>query len=168
MPALVLVGLPGTGKTTLARALADTWHRDYRDTDDVLAAHVGVPAAQFLRDEGEPSFRKRELDALRAVLDDRRDVVVATGGGIVCSSEARAVLAEQFTLWLDCDDGVILDRLGDVDRPLLGDRPADTLAQLRRERSEWYRSVARARVDTSTSIDDAVARVTREVDRLTR
>jgi shikimate kinase len=165
---LVLVGLPGVGKTTVARALAERWHTEAVDTDDVLASAVGAPAAQYLRDEGETKFRSRELEALRAVLDEPSDAVIATGGGIVCSTEGRAALSEENTLWLDCEDDVILSRLGDGDRPLLVASPAEGLAQLRRERTAWYREVSRARIDTSVPLDEVVAQVTREVDRLTR
>jgi shikimate kinase len=165
---LVFVGLPGTGKTTLARGLADRWHVEAVDTDDVLATAVGTSAAQFLRDNGEPTYRARELDALRAVLDGHGDVVVATGGGIVCSARAREVLVEEFTMWLDCDDDVILARLGDLDRPLLAEGPAEALARLRHERTAWYAEVSRLRIDTSGLTDDVVAHVAREVDRLSR
>ena len=165
---LVLVGLPGVGKTTLARALAERRGTGVLDTDDILAAAVGTTAAQYLRDEGERDYRDRELAALTSALDDVTDAVIATGGGIVCTPEARAVLAEEFTLWLDCDDDVILTRLGDVDRPLLAGEPSTSLARLRAEREAWYREVSRARVDTSATLDDVVAHVTREVDRLTR
>ena len=164
----MLVGLPGVGKTTLAVALADRWRSVALDTDDALAAAVGRSAAQYLRDEGDATFRVRELDALRQVLTDAPDAVIATGGGIVCSPDARAALRTELTLWLDCDDDVILARLGDTERPLLADEPATALARLRREREPWYREVSRARIDTSTALDDVVAHVEREVDRLTR
>jgi shikimate kinase len=152
----------------LARALATRWHVEAIDTDDVLATAVGTTAAQFLRNQGEPTYRERELDALRAVLDGHADVVVATGGGIVCTAPAREVLEKEFTLWLDCDDDVILARLGDLDRPLLAEGPAVALTRLRNERAEWYAEVSRLRIDTTGLTDDVAAHVAREVDRLTR
>jgi len=126
-----------------------------------------VAAAQYLREAGEIDFRSRELESLRAALDEATDAVIATGGGIVCSPDAREDLAHEFTLWLDCDDEVILARLGDVERPLLAERPAEALAKLRRDRVEWYAKFA-FRIDTSASLDEVIARVTREVGRLTR
>jgi shikimate kinase len=163
---LVLVGLPGVGKTTVADALAERWHAQARDTDVLVASAVGTSAAAYLREEGEANFRARELDALRAALAEDGDVVVATGGGIVCSPSARAALVEECTLWLDCDDDVILSRLGEVDRPLLAEDPSASLARLRTERGEWYREVSRARIDTSPAIELVIERVTSEVDRL--
>jgi shikimate kinase len=168
MGRLVLVGLPGTGKTTVARALGASWSCDVLDTDDLVALEAGVSAAALLRDEGEDSFRRHELAALHAALAGDADVVVATGGGIVCTPAARAVLAAECTLWLDCDDDVILNRLGDVERPLLAAGPAEALAALRRERTAWYRDVARARIDGSQPLDEVVASVTNEVGRLAR
>jgi shikimate kinase len=164
---LVLVGLPATGKTTVARALAARWRVPALDTDDLVAEKVGMSVAQFLRVEGEVNFRARELKALRTVIDADEDGVVATGGGIVSSADARALLAAELTLWLDCDDEVLLARLGDVERPLL-DEGAEALVRLRGERDKWYREASQARIDSSASVDEVLARVAREVDRLTR
>lgn len=124
-----------------------------------------MPAAQYLRSHGEDDFRRREVTALRAAL--ATDAVVSTGGGIVVSEAARELLKGQVTLWLDCDDDVLLTRLDDGDRPLLGDEPAPALARLRRERGPWYREVARERVDVSGEVDDVLARLRRALEAAT-
>lgn len=157
MARLVLVGLPGTGKTTVARALAVTWNCSVVDTDDELATAAGVPAAQFLREHGEAAFRERELEVLRAALGEA--TVVATGAGIVTTLAARELLANEQTIWLDCDDGELLTRVSDGDRPLLGVDHRGGLAALRAQRTGWYTEVSRERVDADGPLDEVVERV---------
>jgi shikimate kinase len=155
---LVLVGLPGVGKTTVAQALATRWGCAEFDTDALVATSVAMPAAQYLRQFGETHFRERELDALRTALVG--DAVVATGAGIVTTEPARALITREFALWLDVDDDTLKERIdaGD-DRPLLGTDHAEGVRRLRREREEWYRASSRARVDATGTLDEVLERV---------
>ena len=166
MSRLVLVGLPGVGKSSVAQMMAQRWGCEWVDTDDVLADQVGRPAADFLREAGEAVFRKEELLALQLSLAG--DNVVATGGGVVTMPEARGPLSEAVTFWLDCDDHVILSRLDDGDRPLLGDDPEGALVRLRREREPWYQAVSRARVEASGTLDDVSDRIERALAEVAR
>jgi shikimate kinase len=144
---VVLVGLPGAGKTAVATALAARWGCARADTDDLL----GAPAADLLRDLGEEGFRRAEAGALRRALD--LDAVVATGGGVVTTPEAREELAAALTVWLDADDATLVARCAGGDRPLLGDDPAAAMSRLRAQRAGLYALVARARVDASGPVD---------------
>ena len=150
----------------MARVLADQWHCRAIDTDDLIAGVVGVTAATYLRDQGEPLFREREVEALASALDN--DDVVATGGGIVTSADARALLVDQVTLWLDCDDAVLRSRVDEVERPLLGVDVGESLARLRDERNGWYAAVSVSRIDATGNVDDVVARVNDELLRLAK
>jgi shikimate kinase len=159
-----LVGLPGVGKTTLARALGAYWHCAALDTDGLIAERAGMSAAQYLRENGEVVFRQREMEALSQALES--DAVVATGAGVVSTSSARELLEREITLWLDCDDETLLARIGDGDRPLLGDDPRFALAELRAHREQWYRSSARLTVDASGSLDDVRQRILKALERV--
>jgi shikimate kinase len=159
---LVLVGLPGAGKTTLAGALGEHWNCVVIDTDGAIATTVGMPAAKYLREHGESEFRERELAALREALV--QDAVVATGAGVVTTLAARELIEEEFTLWLDSDDETLLRRVSEGERPLLGDDHGAALRDLRQRREAWYRSCARARVDTSGSLDEVLRDVLQQIE----
>lgn len=153
----MLVGLPGVGKTSVARALALDWGSCALDTDELLSERVGVPAATHLREEGEVAFRASELDALETALTS--DCVVATGAGVVTIEAARIRLVDELTLWLDADDATLLARAASGERPLLGEDHSVALVELRRNREPLYRACARARVDASGDLADVVRRV---------
>lgn len=157
MSRLVLVGLPGVGKTSVARLLASAWDCPAVDTDDLVSRDAGCPAALYLRREGVEAFRIAEVAALVNALEG--DNVVATGGGIVTTPAARELLIGTTTLWLDCDDEVIVGRLGNVDRPLIGEDASVSLATLRSEREGFYQEVSRARVEASGALRDVAQRV---------
>jgi shikimate kinase len=155
---LVLVGLPGVGKTTVARALAELWQCEALDTDDLVAAAVAMAPAHYLREFGEAHFRERELDALCAALAS--DAVVATGAGIVTNDSARELIAREFTLWLDVDNATLIERVAGGERPLLGDDHAAGITRLRRERDQWYQKSSRRRVNADGSLENVLERIT--------
>lgn len=161
MARLVLVGMPGVGKTTIAQVLADHWNCTALDTDEMIAAMVGTAPADLLRAEGEIAFREHEADALEEALNG--DGVVSTGGGIITTPKARALLKDEVTFWLDCSDAVIIPRLVGSDRPLLDGDPTGSLASLRAQREQWYREVSRAQIDASGTVEDVIVRVIEEV-----
>lgn len=158
MARLVLVGLPGVGKTTVAHALAVRWGCDEFDTDALVSTSVDMPSAQYLRQFGETHFRERELDALHTALVG--DAVVATGAGIITTAPARELITREFAIWLDADDDTLIGRVsaGD-DRPLLGDDRAEGVRRLRREREKWYRESSRVRVTATGTLDEVLERI---------
>jgi len=154
---LILIGLPGVGKSTVARALATRWGCEFLDTDDLIAQSVAMSAPEYLREFGEMHFREREFDALCRAIDST--AVVATGAGIVTRQAARELIAEYSAIWLDADDATLLERVAIGERPLLGSDHAESLRRLRSQREGWYRACARTRLDASGSIDEVVERV---------
>ncbi|HEY5302478.1 MAG TPA: shikimate kinase [Acidimicrobiales bacterium] len=152
MSDVILVGLPGSGKTTAGRAVAEALQRSFVDTDDVFFELEHVSVQEYLRSFGEPKFRERELLALRHALVNYD--VVATGGGVVTTSEARALLSSELTVWLDCSDDVLVERVRGGDRPLLAGDVATRMRELREQRGALYAVVSRSRVDTAGPLDD--------------
>src|SRR5258708_19496279 len=94
MQRIFLTGLSGAGKSTVGRRVATLLNWDFVDTDDLLAAHAGMPVGQALAEYGEERFRQLESEALREAAGSER-VVVSTGGGVVISEANRVFLREQ-------------------------------------------------------------------------
>ncbi len=159
---MVLVGLPGSGKTTAGRALAAALGRDFVDTDEVFARREHVSVQDYLREHSEASFRERELAALAEALSGAG--VVATGGGVVTTVDARRLLGDELTVWLDCSDDELAARVIGGDRPLLDADPLTRLRELRAARGAFYAEVARHRVDSSAQVAALVARLRDLVD----
>ncbi len=157
MARVVLIGLPGSGKSTVAAVVGSQLGVEVCDTDVVIAHRVGSTTADWLRHVGESVFRVAEFEALRDCV--RRDAVVATGGGVVESEDARDLLAHEFTVWLDAPDEVLAARTSGGDRPLLGTDHEGTIAVLRARRSPWYEAVATVRVGASGSVEDVASRI---------
>lgn len=149
---IFLVGMMGSGKSTLGRSLAQRLHMPFADTDRVLVDRTGVPVATIFEIEGEDGFRRRE-SAVLAELARGNDQVVATGGGAVLSADNRAAMRAGGTVvYLRARLEHLWERTRhDSSRPLLATAdPRATLAQLLEARDPLYREVAHVVVDTGT------------------
>jgi shikimate kinase len=159
---IFLVGMMGSGKSTLGRSLAQRLHLPFADTDRVLVERTGVPVATIFEIEGEAGFRRRE-SAVIAELALGHDQVVATGGGAVLCAGNRAVMRAGGTVvYLRARLEHLWERTRhDSSRPLLATPdPRGTLAQLLEARDPLYREVAHVIVDTGTqSATTLVSRV---------
>jgi len=150
--AIVLVGLMGSGKTTVGKRIAQELGYEFADSDDLVASAAGKSVRDMFSQHGEAVFRKYESDAIRSILaDGKSSIVLATGGGAVISSENRTVISHHAShvVWLDASvaDLVVRTKSGTA-RPLLDGDAGKTLQSLSDQRSAWYEEVATLRIDT--------------------
>jgi shikimate kinase len=156
-----LIGYRGSGKTSVARLLADKLGWRWADADAVLEQRHGRSIRQIFAEEGEAGFRDKEA-ALLSELADFEQHVVATGGGIVLRPENRAKLRAGKVVWLTAGPDVLWSRLcQDVTtgerRPDLAQGGLAEIEELLRRRTPLYAACAHLAVDTSGKSPEEVA-----------
>jgi shikimate kinase len=148
-PRAVIVGPPGSGKTTVGNLLAQALGVSFRDTDTDIVERAGKPIPEIFVDDGEEHFRALEREAVAAALSDH-DGVLALGGGAVLAESTRELLAGHTVVYLTVDLSNAVTRVGlDHGRPLLAMNPRATLRFLMEQRKPLYEQVATHTVDTS-------------------
>lgn len=139
----------GAGKTTIGRALARRLGWRFIDSDHEIEARTGVSIPTIFEIEGESGFRRREVQVLHE-LTELRNVVMATGGGVVLAPENRARLRENgLVAFLDVPPQQLYERTGhDRNRPLLQVAdPLKRLQDLHEQRLPYYREIADVVID---------------------
>ncbi len=164
-PKLVLIGYRATGKTTVARLLAEKLGWQWVDTDQLVQQRSGKTIAELFQQQGESGFRRLEHQALQQVLERPEPLVVAAGGGIVTEEENRQLLRRQadWVVWLQAPVEVIAARL-QADPASAQTRPSLTGRSITEEvehvlgqRRVWYASCSQLAIDTGQQEPDEVA-----------
>lgn len=137
---VVLVGLMGSGKSTVGRRLAAMLGRSFVDADDAIEDAAQRSIAEIFEEFGEPYFRDGERRVIARLMEENSGVI-ATGGGAFIDPETRALILERgIAVWIDCDVATLVERTSRRNnRPLLktGD-PHAILTRLLAERGPLY------------------------------
>ncbi len=150
---IVLIGMPGSGKTTIGKIVADTLGREFYDTDEEFVNSNGA-IADYFKTNGEKSFRNRESEIV-SKLGAKNGLVIATGGGAVLRAENVKHLKQNgIVFFLDRD---VKNIVPTSDRPLGSDREA--IQNRYAERYPIYCSAADIKVDSNRSVNAVAAEI---------
>ncbi len=159
---VALIGYRGTGKTTVAKHLADRLGWTVVDTDELIELRAGKSIKMIFDEDGEICFRDLEVDVIRQSVEKSRQVL-ALGGGAVLREETRQVLAACHVIWLQADAQTLAARIsGD---PVSGSRRPNLtsaggiaeIQQLLAQRQPVYQETADYAVDTSGKSPEQLA-----------
>jgi shikimate kinase len=156
---VVLVGLMGSGKSTIGRRLAQRLGMRFADADDEIERAAGMTISDIFARFGEAHFRDGERRVISRLLAGR-PMVLATGGGAFINEETRAlILQDSLCIWLDADIPTLVERVGRRShRPLLKNRdPGEVLRELAAVRNPIY-AEAHLRISSASTPHDHTVR----------
>jgi shikimate kinase len=161
---IVLIGAPGSGKSTVGAALSKKLALDFVDTDQLIEDREGKAITDIFVVDGEPYFRAIELETLKQVLT-MDNLVVSLGGGAPISEHAQQELSasDSTVVFLDVSLATAAPRVGfNRDRPLLLGNPRAQWQALSDKRRPIYEALA----DVSIKVDDmSVAEIVSEIEK---
>ena len=153
---IVIIGFMGSGKSTIGRALAKERNQMFLDTDVLIEMDEGREISALLQQSGENYLRTKEAWICEQIDSNIQNSVVSTGGGFVINADPRRMGR---VIYLECGFESIYQRVisHEHPRPLFKDR--DSAYKLYLSRLELYEKYADIKVDTETSIEQALQRV---------
>lgn len=159
-PVCVLIGPPGSGKSSVGEALAERLGVSYRDTDTDVERIADKPIPDIFVDHGEPHFRALEADAVVKALSEH-DGVLALGGGAIMTPATAERLAGHRVVYLSVELGEAVKRVGmGAGRPLLLLNPRAQLRHLMEKRRPHYERLATRTVATDgRTVDEVVDQI---------
>jgi len=150
---IVLIGMPGCGKTTIGRELALRLKLKFIDTDAEIEKRIGISASDIIKEGGERFFRKIESDVISKTAKETQQVI-ATGGGSVMSQLNRdTIIQNGIILFLDRD----ISELSSANRPLSKD--FNSLSQLYAERHPIYSALCDKKIIVSSALEDNISKI---------
>ena len=156
---ITLIGMPGSGKSTVGQTLAKRLGLQFVDVDQVIIRKTGQTLAEILDDVGDAGFRQVE-ERINAELDVQ-DSVIAPGGSVIYGPRAMAHLRDISTVvYLQVEHDELLRRLGDLHARGVSILPGQTFRDLYNERCPYYERYAHLIVDTKgLNLDQVAAKI---------
>lgn len=149
---IVLVGMPGCGKTTVGKVLAEHYSRKLIDMDAIIVEKAGKPIPQIFEEQGEPGFRKIESEVAKEV-GKEKELVISTGGGVIVTPENHDALRQNATVVFINRD---IDVLPTDGRPL---SQKNNLHEMYKKRLPLYRSICHQEVDGNGTVEEVAERI---------
>lgn len=159
MKHLALIGMSGTGKSTIGEQIANELGWGFVDSDALVVERVGKPITELFAEDGEAKFRDTEAEVLRECFQAQNQSVISIAGGGILRTDTRALAREHcFVVWLRATIDTLVQRLGEAEgRPLLAGDPRANLEKLLAEREEIYLGAANAEIAVDDRAPEEIA-----------
>ena len=105
---ICLIGMPGSGKTTLGKEIARIFDYEFIDMDSLIKKETGLKISQIFLDKGEEYFRSIETSILEKIILNNKKLIISTGGGIVLRNQK--ILKKTYNIYLECNIDTLIKR----------------------------------------------------------
>ena len=163
---IVLVGLPGVGKTSIGKRLSKMLHEIHVDIDKEIQKDQDMSISKLISSKGEPFFRDLEKDKLSVIMDSPSPLIVSSGGGLILDVQNRQLIKEHsLGVYIKCKVGEIAKRLDVLSRPLLyNTNKKEQLDVMLKDRYNFYKEVSDIEVDiTDLTLQESAKKVYQKV-----
>ncbi len=161
MKNIILIGMPGCGKTTIGKELSNRLKSGFFDCDIEIVKNQGKSVAQIFEEHGEGFFRQLETQTIKTLPTE--NFVISTGGGIVENSENVTILRNNGTVvFINRPVCKILEDIDTSNRPLLKDNK-NKLTALFDRRFDLYKNACHIEIENTKNLNDAVLKIIDEV-----
>lgn len=164
---MILIGFMGCGKTTIAHELGKKLNKEVVDLDAVIPTIAGRAIPEIFEEEGEAAFREYEFQALQTTL--KKDVIIATGGGVVTYDKSYALLKELTNLpvfFLNAPFENLYDRIQEDDNRPLGNQDIEKVRKLYNSRLYKYKILSDSEISTAQTVENTVAEIIGFMDKM--
>jgi shikimate kinase len=156
---IVLVGLMGSGKTSIGTRVAQSLGLPFIDSDEELERRTGATAREILAERGTDGLHAAEADVVEGALSSEERSVIGAAASVVLTPAMRDRLREEYVVWLRADPHALIDRMAsshNEQRPYVDDDPNVLISQ-DEERKDLYRGIASLVVDSTGRDRDEIA-----------
>ena len=151
---ICIIGMPGSGKSTIGRALSECLKFDFYDTDQQIEIESQSEIKDIFNKEGEDRFRKLERSIFKKLILKKK-IVVSTGGGIILKN--KDLLKETFNIYLKCDLETLIKRTSrNKNRPLLKNNVEKNIKILFNDRKEIYNKISDLTINASNNTQKTI------------
>jgi shikimate dehydrogenase len=152
---IVLIGMPTSGKSTIAQQIHELTGRDLVEMDEILTERLGMPISQCFAEKGEACFRAAESELAKELTSG--NAVISCGGGVVKNPDNMRYLSRNgLVFWIDRDPSLLF---GSASRPL--SQSKKDIQRLYEERKDLYRRYSDIRIENNGTSEEAVRKILR-------
>ena len=154
---ICIIGMPGSGKSTIGRILSKKINYKFFDTDESIENETKSKINDIFTNKGEAHFRELETRVLNKLIKINK-VVISTGGGIILKN--KNILDKCYNIYLQCDEDILIERASrNKDRPLLSTDIKKNMKNLFNVRKGIYNDLADIKINTKSEIQKTIAEI---------